>query len=646
MNNVVSLEELFHRRVFEIPDYQRGYSWEHHHVREFLEDLELLAPSRYHYTGTIVLHPKSSTSCRMDTAGKSHDAVSVVDGQQRLTTVVILLDGICRSLSTLSEEAKTLALGIRTNFIAATEVNGQPLHKLILNGDTNHFFENTILSKTPSVEGPTITSERRLLAAKKTVQEYLSLHPIVDKKERIKWLQTLYMKVSTQLRFSLYQVEDEAEVGVIFEVMNDRGKPLTDLEKVKNYLLHISTRFEATNDLAATVNAAWAEILRRLMHSGLVSSADEDRLLRSHWLAYYNPQSRQWEGSKSVKATFALKNYRDKHAELLRQLHIYTSGLRESCIGFCDAFHPTARHAFEVYKFSPDSRDQVIAWSDRLNRIGVLATFLPLLIVSRKRWPDDPEKYLELLKLCEIFAFRVYRLNESKANAGQAALFRLAYRIAKDNCEFVAALLTIKAEIARRCDNEEFERLTTAENAADNPYEWYRWRGLRYFLYEYESHLASKQGASPIVAWNDINNSDLKDTIEHVLPQSIEGKRYWTRRFPKKRHGRYVHDLGNLTLTKHNSHFSNKPFPKKKGSVDYDGHCYAKSPLYIERELVEWDEWNAEAIDARRTRLLEWAQSRWAIELDELDDVQAETELENDEADDTEDFADEDDERD
>ena len=243
--------------------------WEHHHVREFLEDLELLAPSRYHYTGTIVLHPKSSTSRRMDTAGKSHDTVSIVDGQQRLTTVVILLDGICRSLSTLSEEAKTLALGIRTNFIATTEVNGQPLHKLTLNGDASLFFENTILSETPSVEGPTITSERRLLAAKKTVHEYLSLHPIVDKKERAKWLQALYMKVSTQLRFSLYEVEDEAEVGVIFEVMNDRGKPLTDLEKVKNYLLHISTRLEVTNDLAATVNAAWAEILRRLMHSGL-----------------------------------------------------------------------------------------------------------------------------------------------------------------------------------------------------------------------------------------------------------------------------------------------------------------------------------------------------------------------------------------
>ena len=334
MNNVVSLEELFHGRVFEIPDYQRGYSWEHQHVREFLEDLELLAPSRYHYTGTIVLCPKPSTSRRMDAAGKSHDTVSIVDGQQRLTTIVILLDGICRSLSTLSEKAKALALGIRTNFIAATELNGQPLYKLSLNDDANLFFKTTILSEMPSVGGPQITSERRLLEAKRTVHNYLSRHPNVENTEGVRRLQELYIKISTQLRFTLYEVEDEAEVGVIFEVMNDRGKPLTDLEKVKNYLLHLSTRLEVTNDLAAAVNDAWADILRRLMHSGLVSSADEDRLLRSHWLAYYNPQPRLWEGSKSVKAAFALKNFRAKHANLLDRLHIYTSGLRESSLTF------------------------------------------------------------------------------------------------------------------------------------------------------------------------------------------------------------------------------------------------------------------------------------------------------------------------
>ena len=60
MNNVVPLDDLFRKRLFRVPDYQRGYSWEEQHVEEFLEDLELLGPQRYHYTGTVVLHESDS----------------------------------------------------------------------------------------------------------------------------------------------------------------------------------------------------------------------------------------------------------------------------------------------------------------------------------------------------------------------------------------------------------------------------------------------------------------------------------------------------------------------------------------------------------------------------------------------------------
>ena len=98
MENIVSLDELFHKRLFRVPDYQRGYSWENQQVREFLEDLELLPHGRYHYTGTIVLHEIDPDDERMDTDGNAYAPVDVVDGQQRLTTIVLLLDAIRRSL--------------------------------------------------------------------------------------------------------------------------------------------------------------------------------------------------------------------------------------------------------------------------------------------------------------------------------------------------------------------------------------------------------------------------------------------------------------------------------------------------------------------------------------------------------------------
>ena len=93
MDNVISLNDLFHNRIFKVPDYQRGYSWERRQVREFLEDLELLMPQRSHYTGTVVLHePPTAASNLMDVEGKTYNPVEIVDGQQRLTTIVLLLD--------------------------------------------------------------------------------------------------------------------------------------------------------------------------------------------------------------------------------------------------------------------------------------------------------------------------------------------------------------------------------------------------------------------------------------------------------------------------------------------------------------------------------------------------------------------------
>lgn len=629
MDNVVSLNDLFQRRLFRVPDYQRGYSWEEQQVQEFLEDLKLLGHDRYHYTGTVVLH-KMASEGRMDEDGNHHDLVEIVDGQQRLTTIVLLLDSICRSLDGFSDASKKLARGIRKNYIVAKEQNGQKLFKVSLNNDTNHFFVESILSDRQGVEGPQITSEQRLDKAKEQISNYIVSNVNANLGDGESWLTALYNKVVTKLRFTLYQVEKAAEVGVIFEVMNDRGKPLTELEKVKNYLLHTSNSLSIENDLANTVNGAWAEILRQLMAAGLVSSADEDRLLRAHWLAYYNPQSRLWNGSKSIKEEFALRRYEGKHKSILERLHQYTEGVRASCICFCDAYQPNRKDAFESFRADPSARKKVTEWSAKLVRVGYIATFLPLLLAIRGRWPDSPEKYLDALKICEAFAFRVYSWKQYKSNTRQQKIFDCGYKLANQELSFMGAMKILKAELAKLCSDDEFKKETTLDSPGDY---WYQWRGLRYFLYEYETTLSSKQGASPKVTWDELRNSDRRDTIEHVLPQSIDGIRYWKAKFNPTKHEQYVHDLGNLTLTKHNSHYQNKPFPEKKGSHNAKIPCYTTSPLYVERDLVRWNTWNASAIDARRTELLDWARTRWAVDLSGLENIERESETVEDEVD-------------
>ena len=100
MDNVISLDDLFHKRLFSVPDYQRGYAWGGDQIKDFLDDLDILAPDRLHYTGTVVLHRRSGTPEQEDESGNTYAQVDIVDGQQRLTTIVLLLDAIRKSLHT------------------------------------------------------------------------------------------------------------------------------------------------------------------------------------------------------------------------------------------------------------------------------------------------------------------------------------------------------------------------------------------------------------------------------------------------------------------------------------------------------------------------------------------------------------------
>ena len=535
MHNVVSLKDLFYRRVFQIPDYQRSYSWEHQQVQEFLEDLEFLPPNKHHYTGTIVIHESDSATDLMDEDGDSYDRVDIVDGQQRLTTIILLLDGIRRHLERRSKKAKKLSRGIRKNYISARDMNGQTLYRLSLNSNTDHFFRKDILSDRPGVEGPKITSHIRLVSTKRQIRSYLDGLADAGNGDAETALTGLYTKITGQLRFSLYEVNSQAEVGVIFEVMNDRGKPLTNLEKVKNYLLHVSGKLPFSNDLDATVNNAWSEIFLQMMAAGLTSGTDEDRFLRAHWIAYYNPQSRNWSGSKSVKDRFNVRRSAGRERELLSELQDYADGLRASCTSYCDAYRPDRTDAFAAYADAPEVQQDIKEWSTKLVRVGVMAPFLPLLLSVRERWPDKPGRYLELLRLFEAFAFRVYGLLSYRADAGQSTLFHLSHRVATGQISFGSLRREVKVLLQYWGNDEDCgEKLNYRKRR-----NWYEWKALRYFLYEYEIHLAGNRRATPKISWEELQKAEYRESIEHVLPQTIEGRGYWTKRFTNKQHEKY-----------------------------------------------------------------------------------------------------------
>ena len=623
--NTLSVYDLFDRRVFTIPDYQRAYSWEAPNINDFLDDLHYLKPGRNHYTGTVVLHAEPEATSLTAQDGSQLRRADVVDGQQRLTTIVILLDCIRRSLISLNGADHPLAGGIQRNYVQTLDTYDGSIFRLTLNSGTDRFFRTNVIGDEQTLQTPTVSAEKRLEFARQHIDEHISLRLTgMAPGDATAELRRLHAKITNDLRFSLYEVDGQADVGVIFEVMNDRGKPLTELEKVKNYLLYASTLIDIPNDLDDQVNKAWSDILSRLMRAGREQDADENRLLRTHWVIEQDPRPRYWKGLESVKDRFNVRNGSIDSATLLKDLERYTHGLEQASIPFADAHSPTATGTFATFDGEPELKREVIDWSAKLQRIDAIAIFIPLLTAVRLVYPQDATKYLETLKLCENYAFRVFRVRGSRADAGQAPSLQAAHRLFRREIEFDDAMGRLRWELAFRCDDDAF---ASAINELVRSSQWYDWNGLRYFLYEYEIHLATRSGASPRLTWEDLSKRDLSQSIEHVLPQSIQNVPYWTDRFDEAAHQRYLHDLGNLTLTRYNASLSNRPFPDKKGDTDRN-RSYAESPLWQERELVEDDDWTPETIDERRERLLTWARERWAIDLmdvtatapDDLDD--------------------------
>ncbi|HEY53849.1 MAG TPA: DUF262 domain-containing protein, partial [Caldilineae bacterium] len=176
-NLTESVGRLFLDRIFHVPDYQRGYAWEKKQWDDLLQDLELLPKGRNHFTGTIVLCPNSHFSSPFrDEEGRLYTNVDIIDGQQRLTTIVLLLLVVQAEMMQIPG-LERLAVGIRELYLAVRDRNQQWQTKLRLNRDSQAFFEEALLAealgKHVAIGGARIRSHERLSGAANHFQSFL-----------------------------------------------------------------------------------------------------------------------------------------------------------------------------------------------------------------------------------------------------------------------------------------------------------------------------------------------------------------------------------------------------------------------------------------------------------------------------------------
>jgi len=598
MEHLQSIQKIFQDQLFAVPDYQRGYAWEERHWQDLWDDIELLDKGQEHYTGTLVIHATSDERFSDDN-GDEFTLYDIVDGQQRLTTLSILLIEMIYQFEKLG---KSNAAALKSRYIA-TSKNGQAVPKLKLNRDTNDYYRKCIISVEGDISSaPKIYSEYRLSEAQKFFRNCFEIKKDELEDRYADWLDETRAKIVSQMKLTVYLVPKASDVGVIFEVMNNRGKSLTEMEKVKNYLLFVCAKLTECggNELASEINAAWKYIYEVLMENDAFNT--EDSLLRYNWILTQNYKANEWKGCNTVKDEFSLKEYRGNYESLRDNIRLYVDNLRKSCKAYCDIIAPDKDKAYDSFNGTTEKKE-IIEYTQKLVRMSTTASFIPLLISLRLK-NGSAADYLKVLKLCEIYAFRVFIFKEKRTNAGQSAMYRSAYLHYNNKWNYDDIEYEIKRLLTYFCNKEVYE------SEIDEVSDWYNWKGIKYLLFEYETSLV--KGANINLDWKTFQKKDKKDTIEHILPQNPDN-RYWRSKWKKRERDKVTHDFGNLVVTLDNSSYGRKGFYEKKGTAG-NGICYANSNLFSERELAKFDEWTIDEFNKRRKKISNWMKTRWFLE--------------------------------
>ncbi|MBF4475461.1 DUF262 domain-containing protein [Methanobacterium formicicum] len=614
MKDLPTLQDLFENSVFRIPDYQRGYSWENNHRKDLLEDLEAIQ-GKGHYTGTIVL----KESEKINWYSKTFKKYDVVDGQQRITTILILLDLIAKELTKINtKDSVLIANNIRETYIRI-ESSLESLDKLELDEDNREYFKEVIIGSITSERR--IKSHDRLFDAKNQFQEYLNSKKRSNS-DYFHFLNDLIIRITQLLIFTRYDVEDDAEVGVIFEVMNDRGKPLSQLEKVKNRLLFLTDRISETDsakvDLTDYINKSWKIILENLSKTGKSKNEDENHFLRLNFIINFYSELKTYKENgkrigintqlsdihKLVKEHFKILEKTDKN-ECYHEIRNYVSSLRSTSFKYRDILAPYNGTAYQNLK----NKEELKLVSSQFGRLNIQSNVLTLLLSIYERFQTDAEELVRLMEVCEIFVFRLYYIGGWMSNTAQSKIYSLSNSIFHDELSSDEIYSSIKEILEGYIPKSEIE------NCLTNPkIDYYHWKGIRYFLYEYERiRCQEKTHKRPAFDWDDFKNMKKEDSVEHILPQTIRGKtriNYWAGRFDPKKHEKNVKRIGNLTLTTRNPELQNMTFPKKK-------LIYKDSSWEIEREIAKYSDWTEKQIDEREQELINFAYSRWVIDKEE-----------------------------
>ena len=286
--------------------------------------------------------------------------------------------------------------------------------------------------------------------------------------------------------FNEYEIDDDLDVFVTFETMNNRGKELSILELLKNRLIYLTTLLKKVPQgqqltLRRNITDVWKTIYEYL---GKVQNQplDDDEFLRAHWIMYFRYARKE---ANEIKKFLLEKEFTPDRAvsgelgadDIQRYIESMQNAVR-------------AWHAVNFPNFATELSDSVRQRLDRMNRVG-RGAFGPLTMTALVKHLPDAE-IARLLEREERFVFLVSRVSNRRAYTGDSEFYTLTGQLFRDECRLSRVVRRIMLREVDYFDVERFRSTVTELFKQDKHEGFYSWRGLRYFLFEYELKLKGR----------------------------------------------------------------------------------------------------------------------------------------------------------
>ena len=544
--------------VYRVPMFQRDYSWTEQEWDDLWQDIvAMLEPGGElgHYMGYLVLQSSDE---------RNYD---IIDGQQRMTTLSVLVLAILSNLRRLvdfnvdADDNQRRIDELRKTYIGFLDpVTLISSSKLSLNRHNNQFYQTYLVPLEKAPRRNLKASEHLLRKGFEWFEERVKARfgEARSGAELAKFVDT----VADRLFFTVISVTDELNAFKVFETLNARGVRLSSTDLLKNYLFSVVHGAGGHEHEMRTLEERWEAII------GKLGSESVPDFLRVYWNSQ-NPLTRHSDLFKAIRTTI-----KDKAAvfNLLREMD---------------------RDA-DIYAALSDPDDAT--WSvDQRKHVRELAMFnvrQPYsLLLAARRVLNDAE-FARVLRACAIVSFRYNVIGNLATNEQERVYNSVAEKIAKRELTTAADVLRALRPVYpsdaqfRSAFAEKQVRTTTARNR----------QVVRYILFEIERH----------VSGHAFDFASDKYNIEHVLPEH-PGENWAA--FTDEQIDRCVYRIGNLTpmAAGPNRDVGNGTYPEKTP-------FYAQSEFQITKRVAsEHADWTPDIIASRQQWLANQATSIWRL---------------------------------